>query len=210
MSFLENIKRKEQDKRRASAWSQAVGQLSRFIRQYLRKAEKGSALLVKPDLLRVDNVLLDRLTIFLDGETVTATPLALSDWRAREGGCVVIHSTNGVIYNLLWDGVSPAVQDHWKIVRADDYARLDKVRSDHAVACGGLESKSEPLSERSLDETLDNLFGLTRRGELPSSESTPISNPPRRLVAFTLARQAIEDSSVLSLNPRANGKQPRA
>jgi hypothetical protein len=113
MSFLDNIKRKEQDKRRTSAWSQAVGQLSRFIRQYLRKAEKGSALLVTPDLLRVGNVLLDRLTLFLEGETVTATPLALSDARAGEGGCVVIQSTNGITYNLLWDGVSPAVQDHW-------------------------------------------------------------------------------------------------
>lgn len=210
MSFLDNIKRKEQEKRRTSGWSHAVGQLSRFIRQYLRKAESGSALLVTPDLLRVGNVLLDRLTIFLDGETVTATPLALSDSRAGEGGCVVIQSTNGVIYNLLWDGVSPAVPDHWKIVRADDCARLDKAPSDYAVPRGGLESRSEPLSERSLDEALDNLFGLTGRRELPSSESTPISNPPRRLVAFTLARQAIQDSSVLSLNPRANGKEPHA
>jgi hypothetical protein len=96
MSFLENIRRKEQEKRRASAWSQAVGQLSIFVRHYLRLAEKGSGLLVTPDLLRVDNLLLDRLTLFFEGETVTATPLPLSDPRAGEGGCVELHSTNGV------------------------------------------------------------------------------------------------------------------
>jgi hypothetical protein len=202
MSFLENIKRKEQEKRRTSAWSQAVGQLSRFIRQYLRKAEKGSALLVKPDLLRVGNVLLDRLTIFLDGETVTATPLAVSDSRSSEEGSVVIQSTNGIIYNLLWDGVSPALPDHWKLVRADDCARPETGR-------GSYESKSEPLSERSLDEALDNLFGLTARKELPSRESIPNSNPPRRLVAFTLARQATGDSGVLIFNPQGNSKEPR-
>jgi hypothetical protein len=126
MSFLENIKRKEQEKRRASAWSQAVGQLSRFVRHYLRLAEKGSGLLVTPDLLRFDDLLLDRLTLFFEGETVTATPLPPSDPRAGEGGCVELHSTNGVAYYLLWDGVALSVPEDWKIVRVDDRARVDK------------------------------------------------------------------------------------
>jgi hypothetical protein len=186
MSFLENIKRKEQEKRRSSAWSLTVGQLSRFIRHYLRKAEKGSALIITPDLLRVGDVLLDRLTLFLDGETVTATPLGLSDPRAKDGGCVLLQSTNGVIYHLLWDGVSPAVQDHWKIVRVDDRTRLDKTPSEDANGRAGLENKIETLSERSLDEALDNLFGLAASRHLPASEPAAVSDPSRRVVAFSL------------------------
>lgn len=186
MSFLENIKRKEQEKRQSAAWSLAVGHLSRFIRQYLRKAEKGSALVITPDLLRVGDALLDRLTLFLDGETVTATPLSLSDPKAKDGGCVMLQSTNGVIYHLLWDGGSPAVQDHWKIVHVDDRARSDKVPSDEASARAGLESRIEALSEKSLDEALDNLFGLAASRHSSTIGSTAGSDSPRRVVAFSL------------------------
>jgi len=186
MSFLENVKRKEQEKRQSSAWSLAVGQLSRFIRQYLRKAEKGTALIITPDLLRVGDALLDRLTLFLDGETVTATPLPLSDQRGKDVGCVVLQSTNGVIYHLAWDGVSPAIQDHWRIVRVDDRNRLDKVASEEANARAGLESRTETLSERSLDEALDSLFGTAASRHSAASESTVVSDPSRRVVAFSL------------------------
>jgi hypothetical protein len=186
MRFLENIKRKEQGRRRATAWSLAVGHLSRYVRHYLRKAEQGSALLVTPDLLRVGNVLVDRLTLFLDGETVTATPLALSDPRAGEGGCVMIRSTNDVTYYLLWDGVSPFAPDHWKIVRADDGHIADKVPHDEPVTTGALASKAEPLSESSLDEALGDLFGLVNPKQSQAAEYIPASDSARRIVSFTL------------------------
>jgi hypothetical protein len=187
MSFLENIKRREQEKRRASAWSQAVGQLSRFVRHYLRQAERGSGLFMTADLLRVGDLLLDRLTVFLDGETITATPLPLSDPRAGEGGCVEVQSTNGVAYYLFWDGVTPSGPEHWNIVRLDERVRIDRVISDEAgIAREGMESRCQPLSERSLDQALGDLFGLAGHRLPPGNEPAPVSGPPRRVVAFTL------------------------
>src|SRR2546425_9648736 len=76
MSFHDHLIRQEQERRRASAWPQAVRQLSWFIRDYLRRTAARSALAIKHDLIRVDRVPLDRLTIYLDGETTTITPLA--------------------------------------------------------------------------------------------------------------------------------------
>lgn len=186
MSFLENVKRKEHEKRRSATWSLAVGHLSRFIRQYLRKAEKGSALIITADLLRVGDGLLDRLTLFLDGETVTATPLSLSDPRAKDGGCVVLQSTNGVIYNLFWDGVSPVFDDHWEISRVDDRIRLDKAPLEEGNARAAFESKIEALSERSLDEAFDNLFGMGASRYSAVTEHAALSDPSRRVVAFSL------------------------
>jgi hypothetical protein len=184
MSFLESIRRKEREKLRASAWSQAVGQLSRFIRHYLRFAEKGSGLLVTPDLLRVDNLLLDRLTLFFEGETVTATPLPLSDPRAGEGGCVELHSTNGTAYYLLWDGTAPSVPENWKVVRVEDRARAERI-SDDAVTADGFD-KLEPLSDRSLDQALGSLFGLAAAGKPASSEPTLHTGNAKHIVSFAL------------------------
>src|SRR5260370_16774418 len=134
MNFLDNLKKQEQEKYRTPSWSQAVAELCRFIRRYLREAEAESAIGVKPDLLRVDKVLLDRLTIFLRGQTVIVTPLSMSDSRAPAGGgCIVMQSTNGVTYNLLWDGITSAVSDHWKIVRAEDHIEANKVHLDNPL-----------------------------------------------------------------------------
>jgi hypothetical protein len=139
MSFLDNIKRREQENYRISAWSQSVRQLYRFIRQYLRRAETESSLTVKADLLRLDNVFFDRITMFFNGETVTVTPLALTDSRTpEEGGCIVIQSTNRVTYNLLWDGKSATLpgENHWKLVRVDDHARPNILQIDRlTVSC---------------------------------------------------------------------------
>jgi hypothetical protein len=49
MNFLTNLKKQEQEKYRTPSWSQAVAELCRFIRRYLREAEAESALRVKPD-----------------------------------------------------------------------------------------------------------------------------------------------------------------
>ena len=184
MSFLESVKRKEQEKRRASAWSQAVGQLSRFIRQYMRFAERGSGLFMTSDLLRVGDLLLDRLTLYFDGETVTATPMPLADIRAGEGGCVEIQSTNGTTYCLLWDGASPSTPEHWRIVRVDDHQRMDKA-IDEASSRDSFE-KLEPLSERSLDQALGHLFGLTSNGLSRSPETGLHPSAAKRIVSYTL------------------------
>lgn len=162
MNFLSNLKKQEQEKYRTPSWSQAVAELCRFIRRYLREAEAESALRVKPDLLRIDKVLLDRLTIFLHGHTVIVTPLSMSDSRAPAGGgCVVMQSTNGVTYNLLWDGSTSAVQDHWKILRAEDHA-ANKVQLDRLTVffSGPVQDDMTSLDESRLDEALMKLFGL--------------------------------------------------
>ena len=131
MTFLDSVKKQEHEKYKTPSWSQAVAELCRFIRRYLREAEAESSLHVKQDLLRVDKVLLGRLTIFLHGHTVTVTPLSINDSRAPAGGgCIMMRSTNGVTYHLLWDGSTAAVRDHWKIVRADDHSQVNKVQLD--------------------------------------------------------------------------------
>jgi hypothetical protein len=131
MKFLDSVKQQEHEKYKTPSWSQAVAELCRFIRRYLREAEAESSLHVKQDLLRVDKVLLGRLTIFLHGHTVIVTPLSMSDSRAPAGGgCIMMRSTNGVTYHLLWDGSTAAVRDHWKIVRADDHSQVNKVQLD--------------------------------------------------------------------------------
>ena len=186
MNFLDNLRKQEHEKYRTPSWSQAVAELCRFIRRYLREAEAESALRVKPDLLRVDKVLLDRLTIFLHGQTVIVTPLSMSDSRAPAGGgCVVMQSTNGVTYNLLWDGITSAVQDHWKIVRAEDHAP-NKVQLDRLTVffSGPLQDDMTSLDESRLDEALLKLFGLvtdtaveapTVREEHPVHLSPPVT-----------------------------------
>src|SRR5437899_486311 len=131
MSFHDHLIRQEQEKRRASAWPQAVRQLSWFIRDYLRRTAAHSALAIKHDLIRVDRVPLDRLTIYLDGETTTITPLALNDARSpQRGGCVLARSTTGAGYRLLWDGASAQVENHWRISREGE-ADASGVMLDH-------------------------------------------------------------------------------
>jgi hypothetical protein len=184
MSFLDNVKRQEQEKHRTSAWSQSVNHLSRFIRQHLRKAEAESPLKVTADLLRVDKVLLDRLTVFLHEERVTVSPLSLSDSRAPEhGGCILVQSTNGVAYHLLWDGISPVVQ-HWAIVPAGNRPQTDKVKLDHLTVshADSVRGEAQPLSEKSLDEAFETLFGLANRVESnPHQAQRPVklfASPP--------------------------------
>jgi len=194
MSFLDNIKRREEENYRTSVWTQSVRQLCRFIRHHLRPAETESSLLVRADLLRVEKILFDRITMFFNGETVTVTPLALSDSRAPEhGGCVVMRSTNRVTYNLLWDGKSPTLQDHWKLVRVDDHARANILQLDRlTVFCAADAGDVQTLCETSLDEALSMLFGLVDRTEPPSREIEHHPSPSKPVRAFTLARQSLE------------------
>jgi len=209
MSFLDNVKRHEQEKHRMYAWSQSVKQLSRFLRQYLRTAEAESPLRVKADLLRVDKVLLDRLTVFLHGESVTVTPLSLSDSRTPEcGGCILVQSTTGVAYHFLWDGVTPAHQDHWLIVRADNHHHAAEVELDHLTVsyADSLRAEAQPLSDRSLDEALETLFGLANRLESNGHQvQRPVQffAPPRM---FTGAPK----SNGYAVGTAHNGKRPIA
>jgi hypothetical protein len=164
MSFLASIKRHEQEKQRISTWPRAVRQLNWFIRQYLRKAGHHSTLAIKPDLLRVDGILLDRLTVWLEGETITVSPVVQTEAAARDGrGCVVIRSTNGISYNLVWNGESPGLPEQWQIGRADGGTQSDQCEFDHFTVAFGPESKLIPLCESSLDEALGLLFGLSDR-----------------------------------------------
>ena len=164
MSFHDYLIRQEQEKRRASAWPQAVRQLSWFIRDYLRRTAARSALAIKHDLIRVDRVPLDRLTIYLDGETTTTTPLALNDARSpQRGGCVVARSTTGAGYWLLWDGASAQVENHWRISREGE-ADASGIKPDHPTAfLSETAARAEALSEATLDVALDRLFGLSER-----------------------------------------------
>ena len=163
MSFRDHLIRQEQEKRRASAWPQATRQLSWFIRDYLRRTAVRSALAIKHDLIRVDSVPLDRLTIYLDGETTTITPLPLNDARApQHGGCVVARSTTGAGYRLWWDGASAQIENHWRISREGE-ADAAGVKLDHLmVFLSGTGAPAEALSEHTLDEALDRLFGLSQ------------------------------------------------
>lgn len=186
MSFLDSVKEQEREKYQISAWSQAVAELCRFIRRYLRKAEARSPLRATRDLLRVDKVLLNRLTIFLNGETVTITPLSMNDPRAPErGGCIAMRSTNGVTYNLLWDGSSSAVRDHWKLVRAEDHGQVDKVQLERlTVFFHDPLPDSALLDESTLDEALGRLFGLANSIEEPSARVDHPLNLPTPVAPF--------------------------
>ncbi len=113
MSFHDHLIRQEQEKRRASAWPQAVRLLSWFIRDYLRRTAARSALAIKHDLIRVDRVPMDRLTIYLDGETA-----------------------------IITSGI-----------------KLDRP----AAFLSETAARTEALSEATLDEALDRLFGLSER-----------------------------------------------
>jgi hypothetical protein len=164
MSFHDHLIRQEQEKRLAWAWPQAARHLSWFIRDYLRRTAARSALAIKHDLIRVDRVPLDRLTIYLDGETATITPLGLNDARSPlRGGCVVARSTIGVCYWLLWDGASAHVENHWRISREGD-ADASGIELDHlTVFLSETGARAVALSEATLDEALDRLFGLSER-----------------------------------------------
>ena len=204
MSFLDNIKKQEHEKHRMPAWSQAVAELCRFIRRYLRKAEAESPLRVRPDALRVDKVLLERLTILLYGKTVTVTPLSMNDSRAPDaGGCMVMQSTNGVTYNLLWDGGSAAVRDHWKIVRADDHhGQTNKVQLDHVtVSLNGPLQELASLDEHRLDDALEQLFGLANSVEEPSTTKTEHPLNLSRPVT-PLFHNSVRSSAHMNLNGR--------
>ena len=195
MSFLENIRRKEQEKRRASAWSQAVGQLSRFVRHYLRLAEKGSGLLVTPDLLRVDNLLLDRLTLFFEGETVTATPLPLSDPRA--GRAVASGSTRptGLPTACYGTGLLPRFRNIGRSFESKILLARTEYPTKPSIGDGF--DKLEPLSERSLDQALGSLFGSASVGKPASSEPSSLHRRRQTCRFVRVDGQAIENSRYL-------------
>ena len=174
MSFHNHLIRQEQEKRRASTWPQAVRQLSWFIRDYLRRTAARSALAIKHDLIRVDRMPLDRLTIYLDGQTTTITPLAMNDARSpQRGGCVVAQSTTGARYRLLWNGASAQVENHWRISREGEVdtsgIKLDRL----TVFLSETGARAEPLCEATLDEALDCLFGLSERIDAAAATFEP-------------------------------------
>jgi hypothetical protein len=87
----------------------------------------------------------------------------MNDSRAPAGGrCIMMRSTNGVTYYLLWDGSTAAVRDHWKIVRADDHGQVNKVQLDRLTVfvSGPSQDELASLDESRLDEALLRLFGL--------------------------------------------------
>lgn len=174
-----------------SAWSQSVTHLCRFIRQYLREAELTSPLRIKADLLRVEKVLFNRLTIFLNGETVSVTALPLHDPRTPEGGgCILVRSTNKVTYNLLWNGVSSAVDGNWEIARVDDGLAAKEVQvGSLTVFFDQRRDESRALSGASLDEALDRLFGLPQHTEPLANEGESSRRIPGSLGSFSFRQR---------------------
>ncbi|HJU29239.1 MAG TPA: hypothetical protein VJ718_08710, partial [Candidatus Binataceae bacterium] len=153
MNFLDSIKRQEEEKHRISGWSRAVTEMSRFIRRHLRQAEAQSPLTVRPDLIRLDGIFFVRLTVLFDGRTVTITPLSLAATHTPyHGGCVAMRSTGGNRYDLLWNGVSPSAPENWTITNVEGSGAND-------------DSVPLPLTEASLDDALNQLFGLVGRGD---------------------------------------------
>lgn len=163
MSFSDSVKRKEKDKRRRTIWPVAVREVNRFVRQYLVKAARSSKLAIRPDLFRVDGILLGRLTFWMDGQTVTITPLPFADALPQTGGCVSIRSTNGVSYYLLWKGEEP-FQEQWQIGPLNNRSQQTEIEQALPIDEGNL-SGFVPLSENSLDEALDALFAPSDRTE---------------------------------------------
>lgn len=159
MSFLEDIEKIEQDKRqlqqeirnRMPAWVHAVNQLWRFIENHLyRPGQVGRESLIQvhaDENHRVDNFQLGRLTITYDGKKVGVTPLSLTDPQVRgAAGCVVLQS-DGVAFDLRWDGSSShGVGGHWAIIQT----------------AGGSKAKAneQPLTSDTFDDALRRLFGL--------------------------------------------------
>jgi hypothetical protein len=169
MSFLEKVKEREAEKQRRKdeiekkmpEWVQAVSQLCTLIRQRVQPPSQtrrfGETPIVRAQRLdcRLDNFQLDSLEIAykLEGMSATVKPLSLSDPNVRgAAGCVLLEG-QGQVYRLLWDGGEPrSVVGHWQINDSD----------------GG----KKALTEDSLDETLEIVFGLT--------EKTP-KTPKRRI-----------------------------
>jgi len=73
---------------------------------------------------------------------------------------------DGVTYNLLWDGKSATPQtDHWTLVRVDEHAQLNMLQINSlTVLVGSDGTDSKALSETSLDEALNVVFGLGEHG----------------------------------------------
>lgn len=189
MNFLDSIKRQEEEKHRISAWSRAVTELSRFIRRHLRQVEAQSPLTVRPDLIRLDGIFFVRLTILLDGRTVTLTPLSLAGARTPyRGGCVAMRSTNGMRCDLLWNGVA-AAPDNWTITEA----------RDGSDASGHIAARS--LSEGSLDEALNRLFELSGQIEQRGNDDAR-SGRSAAPIAFATT------SNLYSTAIKVNGRAP--
>jgi hypothetical protein len=78
---------------------------------------------------------------------VAVTPLSLTDKKAQGvGGCVAVHSESGIDYDLVWDGKSHIVVDHWLIQKTPTGGKATR--------------KATALSADSFDKALRILFGL--------------------------------------------------
>jgi hypothetical protein len=211
MSFLDNIRKRELEKNRMSAWSQSVTYLCRFIRQYLREAELTSPLRIKADMLRIEKVLFSRLTIFLNGETVSVTALPLQDPRTPEGGgCILVRSTNKVTYNLLWNGVSSAVEGNWEIARVDDGLAAKEVQvGSLTVFFEQRREESRQLSGKNLDEALDSLFGLPHHTEVPANEGERSRTIPGSRGSYSFRQKPAPYSPNVADGPKRQPPAPQ-
>jgi hypothetical protein len=211
MSFLDNIRERELEKNRMSAWSQSVTHLCRFIRQYLREAELTSPLRIKADLLRVEKTLFNRLTIFLNGETVSVTALPLHDPRTPQGGgCILVRSTNKVTYNLLWSGISSAVDGNWEIARVDDNLAAKEVQvGSLTVFFDQRRDESRQLSGASLDEALGRLFGLPQHMEPRGNEGEESRRIQGSLAPFSYRQRPTPFSQSISDDAKRQTPAPQ-
>jgi hypothetical protein len=211
MSFLDNIRERELEKNRMSAWSQSVTHLCRFIRQHLREAELTSPLRIKADLLRVEKILFNRLTIFLNGETVSVTALPLHDPRTPQGGgCILVQSTNKVTYNLLWNGISSAVDGNWEIARVDDNLGAKEVQvGSLTVFFDQRRDESRQLSGASLDEALGRLFGLPQHLEPRGNEDEGSRRIQGSLAPFSYRQRPTPFSQSISDDAKRQTPAPQ-
>ena len=183
----------KQENYRTSVWTQSVRRLCRFIRQYLRLAETESSLLVRADLLLVEKILLDRITMFFNWRNCyrdSASPERFESSGARGVRSDAVNESR-YLQLTFWDGKSATLQDHWKLVRVDNHAgriyfSIDRLTLFRAANAGDVET----LCETSLDEVLNMLFGLADRTEPASREITRHPSLSKPVRAFTLARQS--------------------
>ena len=162
MGFLDDIKRKEQDKQqqrqdihnRIPAWIQAVRQLNKFIEQHLGPVTSGQQPLVKirENKIRFDRLECTALAVTYDGKTAIFNPLDLTDQETKDAaGRVTINAESGFTYDLIWDGKAEVVIGHWQI---------KKVAGGTKSTIGDLFD----LTGETLDDALARLFGTVLEG----------------------------------------------
>ncbi|MGO9451264.1 MAG: hypothetical protein ACLQDV_09515 [Candidatus Binataceae bacterium] len=163
MSFLDDVKEIEKKRQlhrqeiqnKIPAWVQATNGLSSFVRRHLHPTPEADTESQPPLVgldareLRVDGFQFEELTITYDKRKAVLTPLSLEDEKSGDvGGRAVLRAENGsIVFDLLWDGKSHEVKDHWQIVQTAGGSKANR-------------GKQKPFTGESLDEALKRLFGL--------------------------------------------------